>query len=79
MTTNVEEETNPPEMAEIVRLDGSAGRAMDTKIKIVGSNPTPVEVSGLRLLALPDVILISDGNIQFSHTSNNAVYNQTVC
>ena len=51
MTTNAEEETNPPEMLEIVKLDGSVGRALEYNPKVVGSNPTPVEVVGLRLLA----------------------------
>ena len=37
MTANAEEENNPPEMAMMLYLVGSPGRAL-------GSNPTPVEV-----------------------------------
>ena len=55
MTTNVEEETKPNVNGEkdaLLWLDGSVGRALEYQFKCpVGSNPTPVEVFGLRLLA----------------------------
>ena len=49
MTTNAEEEKNPPEMAEIWMAQLVERRS--TNPKVVGSNPTPVEDFGLRLLA----------------------------
>ena len=33
MTTNAEEETNPSEIAEMPRLDGSVGRALEYEFK----------------------------------------------
>ena len=33
MTTNAEEETNPPEIAEILCLDGSVGRPLEYQSK----------------------------------------------
>ena len=49
---------NPPEMAEIQLLDGLVERR-STNPKVVGSNPTPVEIFGLDS-PLPGVILTSD-------------------
>ena len=52
MTTNAEEETNPPENARN-SMDWMAQlvERWSTNPKVVGSNPTPVEVSGLRIFA----------------------------
>ena len=33
MTTNAEEETKPPKIAEMLRLDGSVGRALEFQSK----------------------------------------------
>ena len=41
MTTNTEEETKPPEIAEILWLDGSVGRALENQFKVVGFNSLP--------------------------------------
>ena len=51
MTTNAEEETSPPENARN-SMDWMAQRVerWTSNPKVVGSNPTPVEVFGFRLL-----------------------------
>ena len=51
MTTNAEEETNPPENARN-SMDWMAQlvERWTSNPKVVGSNPTPVEVFGFRLL-----------------------------
>ena len=51
MTTNAEEETIPPENARN-SMDWMAQlvERWSTNPNVVGSNPTPVEVFGLRLL-----------------------------
>ena len=49
MTTNAEEETNPPENASMDWMAQLVER-WTSNPKVVGSNPTPVEVFGFRLL-----------------------------
>ena len=51
MSTNAEEETSLPEIAEILFWMAQLVECWSTKSKVVGSNPPPVEVFGLRLLA----------------------------
>ena len=50
MTTKAEEETNPPEMVEILGWMAQLVERWSTNPKVVGSNPTPVEVFRLRPL-----------------------------
>ena len=53
MTTNAEEETNPPDRNGRNSMDWMAQlvERWSTNPKVVGSNPSPVEVFGLRLIA----------------------------
>ena len=57
MTTDAEEETKPPENARN-SMDWMAQlvERWTSYPKVVGSNPTPVEVFGFRLLTSPGVI-----------------------